>query len=509
MTAFEKLAQLAGVALFLLPGAALVQLLPALRALPPGRRLAHGFLLGVAWVAGTLYALSYWFAVPLRSPAILTVASAPILVWLAILIWSRRRGPRQPARRRTRRARWTVPQVTAIVVSALVFLAVLGDALTYPARDWDGRMTWATQARYLRAEGTVTPRVLTQSGWYISHPWYPVLLPVAQAAVLELWRAGQDQQFFRGLYACFFPAWLLILYGGARRWTGRRAAALTTLAAALLPVPAFELEGGAISAYSDLPLACFYGAGLLLLLKPRPRLSDGAAAGLLLGAAVLTKNEGAPLALWALTLAAFLGHGRAELNSVHRRLARRWKPFALAAGIMAAALILLFAWRSEIPDRFQSYQRIVAWSGLWPGAVRRLPLLLPRIWHELMDWDLFWSAALLVLLAGVRGLRRRAAPALALAAAAPLGIAWTAYSISLEPVNIVRTSWNRFLLQASIPLLVLFAGALDDLLRRASWLPSHWARPARSPSPRPDRRAGSPLPGGSASSPPGPTTASE
>jgi hypothetical protein len=506
MAALEKLAQLAGVALFVLPGAALVQLLPALRSLPRGRRLAHAYVLGVAWLAGSLYALSHVFAVPLRRPAILALAAVPILTWLAVTArrgrgsaWPRgATGSAEGAHTQERgegklshdpRRRWMGLQLAAFAVAALVFLAVLADALTYPVRDWDGRMTWATQARYIRAEGTVDPSVLRQSGWYVTHPWYPVLMPVAQAAVLELLRAGDDEPFFRGFYAFFFPAWLLILYGGARRWTRPSAAALITLAAALLAVPSTYADGGAVSAYSDLPLACFYGAGFLLLLKPRPRLSAAAAAGLLLAAAALTKNEGGPLALWAVAVAFLIPYGSGVRR---RRLSRRWQPFALAAGLVAAALILLLAWRSGIPDRFRSYERIISWSHFWPAVVQRMPLLLPRIWHELMDWDLFWSAALLVLLAGWRGLRRRAAPALLLAAAGPLGIAWIAYSISVDPVNLVRTSWYRFLLQASIPLLVLVALALDDLLRRARWLPPVLGGPARSLSRRPRRPAENP-----------------
>jgi hypothetical protein len=478
MAAIEKLLQLAGVALFLIPGAALVHLLPGWRDLPGGRRLAYAYLLGVASVAGSLYALSHAFAVPLRRPAILAVAAAPLLAWLAL---RRRRGAAGESRRPARR--WTGLEAAAAVFSALVFLAVLADALTFPVRDWDGRMTWAAQARYLRAEGTVEPSVLTQPGWYVTHPWYPVLLPVAQAAVLELVDASDDEPLFRALYAAFFPAWLLVLYGGARRFVGRGAAALTALAAALLPVPSFYLEGGAVSAYSDLPLACFYGAGLLPLLKPRPKFSEGVAAGLLLGAAVLTKNEGGPLALWALVLSAFAARAPGGARALHRR----WKPLALAAGIVAAALLLELSWRSGIPERFQSYRRVVSWSLLWPGVIDRIPMLLPRIFHEMSDWGIFWGVALLILLAGWRGLRRRAAPALLLAAAAPLGIAWLAYSISLEPLIIVRTSWNRFVLQASLPALVLFSLALNDLLRRASWLPSALGGPARSLSRRHDR----------------------
>src|SRR6185295_11824994 len=113
-----------------------------------------------------------------------------------------------------------------------------------------------------------------------------------------------------------------------------------------------------------------------------------------------------------------------------------------------------------------------------------------------------------VLLAGWRGLRRPAAPALLLAAAGPLGIAWLTYSICLDPVMIATTTVNRFVLQASIPLLVLFALALDDLLRRASWLPHAWGGPARSPSRRPRRPAESPPSGAPAIAAPDPPRAS-
>ena len=476
MAGLERLVQLAGVALFALPGAALVQLLPALRVLPMGRRLAYAYLLGVSWVAGSLYVLSHLFAVPLHRPAILLVAAVPVGAWSVLLGWRRLRAVPEdrPALLRRRNRRWNALQIAAFTMAAVVFLSILAEVFTNPLRDWDGRMTWAVQARYMRAEGTVNPTVLTQHGWYLTHGWYPVLLPVAQVAVLELLQAGDDEHFFRGLYAFFFPVWLLTVYGVARRWTSRSAAALTALAAALLPFPAIYRGGGALSAYSDLPLACFYGAGLLLLLEARPRLSAAVAAGLLLGAAVLSKNEGAPLAIWALAVAAFTPLRPGGREALRRRLRRGWKSFALAAGMIAAALALLLSWRSGIPDRFESYREIVAWDTLWPGLVTRLPLLLPRIRTEMITlshWGVFWLAAPVVLMAGWRGLRRRPALPLLLAVLAPLGIAWIAYSISLRPVEIVRESWNRFVLQGSVPLFALLAFALDDLLRHARWLP--------------------------------------
>jgi hypothetical protein len=497
MAGLEKLAQFAGVALFGLAGAAAVQLLPALRELPRGRRLAYAYLLGVAWVAGSLYALSHFLGLPLRRPAILIVASLPLLAWLARLVSRRLAAPApqdapDPGSRGLRTA--------AFLVGSIAFLAVLPDVLVNPLRDWDGRMTWCPQARYIREEGTVSPTVLTQRGWFVSHPWYPVLMPVAQVAVLEVLQAGDDDHYFRGLYAFFFPAWLLILYGGARRWTRPGAAAWTAMAASLFSVVSIFRGGGATSAYSDLPLACFFGAGLLLLLEPRPRLSAGLAAGLLLGAAALTKSEGAPLALWALVVAA------AVPPASGIRLRSRWRPFALAGGIVLGALILLLSWRAGIPERYESYGSLISWSNLWPGVISRAPLLLAAIRKQMIapaDWGIFWSVAPVVLLAGWRGLRRRVTASLLLAAAAPLGIAWIAYSLSLDPLRLIETTWNRFILQASVPLLVLVSLALDDLLHRAPWVPSALGGAARSPS----RHPGTPARNCAAASPSSPAPA--
>jgi hypothetical protein len=475
MVPSEAIAGLAGVALFAAAGAGLAELLPAIRELPAGRRLAYAYLLGVAWTAGWLYALSHWLAVPLRPPAILAVAAMPALA--GAVSWLRR------LRRLRRRSRQISPSTShrrflsriALGAGALVSLALLCDALDNPLTDWDGRMTWSAQARYVRNEGTVHPAVLAQRGWYVAHPWYPLLMPVAQAAVLELTRADPDHHAFRPMYAAFFPAWLLLIYSGAETLAGLDAAAWTALCAALLSFPAFAGSGGAASAYSDLPLACFFGGGLLLLLNLRLRPSAGVAAGILLGAAVLTKAEGEILAPVALGLAVVYPW-------IPGCPAARWRRFwhhrrrglALAALPATLGLVLLLSWRAGVPESFESFEQATSWSLLWPGLFTRIPRLAWDARAEMvsfLNWGIFWSAAPLVLIAGWRAFSRRPAFPLLLAAAAPLGVGWLYATISLKPDFVVMTTWNRFLLQASVPLLVLFALALRDLLRRAEWLP--------------------------------------
>jgi hypothetical protein len=471
MVPSEAFAGLAGVALFAAPGVGLAEILPAVRQLPPGRRLAYAYLLGVGWTAGWLYALSNWLGLPLRSPAIVTVAAVPALA--GILWWSHRRSRHSWPAVRSRGKR--VAARIALGAGALVSLALLCDALDNPLTDWDGRMTWSAQARYVRSEGTVHPTVLVQRGWYVSVPWYPLLMPVSQVAVLEMTGAGPDHHAFRPLYAAFFPVWLLLIYSGAEALAGRDAAAWTALCAALLSFPAFAGAGGAASAYSDLPLACFFGGGLRLLLEPRLRPSAGLAAGILLAAAALTKAEGAILTPVALGLAVVFPWrpGRPALR--WRRLwPRRRLALALAVLPVAPAVVLLLSWRSGIPESYESFKQITSWSLLWPGIFTRIPRLAWDALSEmlsLLNWGLFWSAAPLVLVAGWRGWRRRPAFPLLLAAAVPLGVGWLYATISVRLDFIVMSTWNRFLLQASVPLLVLFAMSLRELLRRARWLP--------------------------------------
>src|SRR5262245_28275957 len=284
MAAAEKLAGLAGALVFAAAGVGWLETLPGLRSLPRGRRLGLAYLLGVAWVAGSLYALSHFGGVPLRPSSVLAVTALPILagtVARIVLGAAHRRRPRRP---------WGWLEWVALAIAAAVCRGAVARAVTNPLHDWDGRMTWATQARYVRAEATVDARALAEPQWYVSHPQYPLLLPIAQVVAMEVAGAGDDVDAFRLLYVAFLPVFFLILYGFPRRRVRRRTAALTVMAAALLPFPAFFPTGGAVSAYSDLPLACFYGAALLLLLAARPRLSHGIAAGLLLAAAVLSKN---------------------------------------------------------------------------------------------------------------------------------------------------------------------------------------------------------------------------
>lgn len=463
----ELLAHLAGVALFAVPGLALTGLFPGLRATPWLRRLAYGHLLGIAVLAGALYALSALFGVPIRRPAVF--GTAAVLTLAGIAGWLRALPERRVHRRLPARAR------LATLLLALAGLGVsaglFAEALAFPLRDWDGRMHWSAQARYIRHEGSVLPQVVMSGSWYINHPRYPVLLPVAQVAVLEATGAGEDEPFFRGLYASFFPVFLLVLWDGARRWAGWLPAGLSAAAATGIPFLTFFSEGGAVSSYSDLPLACFFGAGLALLLPGRTSPLDGIAAGVLLGAAVLAKNEGTLLAGFALLAAALV-----PALAPRRRRRLKGARLGAAALLVLAALALFVHWRSQIPDRQdESYGKLATAGHFFPDVLTRIPEYGGQILRQtFLTWELwmgFWWVAAVLLLAGrgvLRGRRAALSRPLLLGFLAPLLVAWGAYTVHWLPNDLARVTWGRFLLQGSLPFFLLLSLLLRECLRKSS-----------------------------------------
>ncbi|HEX3127378.1 MAG TPA: hypothetical protein VH394_08615 [Thermoanaerobaculia bacterium] len=468
-------ASLSGIALFAVPGMALTGFFPSLRAVPWTRRAGYGYPLGVAAVAGSLYMLSALLSVPIRRPAVFGVAAALTAAGL-VKVWFVRRAPARRARQ-ARRAGMRPAVLLAVLIGAAVSAGLLAEAVSEPLRDWDGRMHWSAQARYIRYEGTVFPLAVTRGQWFINHPRYPVLMPVSQVAVLEATGAEQDEFPFRAVYAAFFPALLMLLYDGARRWTGWLPAAVTVIAACGLRFLTYYADGGAMSSYSDLPLGCFFGAGLLLLLRSKVTGADGVAAGLFLGAAVLTKNEGTILAGAALLAAALpLLRLWKEIRHVpRRRLLLKGARLCSAAAVFLAVLAFFVYWRTGIPNRQdENYEEHVQLVSLLPEAVTRLPSFAGEILAStFLTWDHwtgFWWVYAAVLIAGIGVLRRRRAAVtrpLALAALMPLCVGWGAYSVNEGPEWLIKVTWERFLVQGTVPLLLLFAFAVAGLLRRS------------------------------------------
>ncbi|MDL2718088.1 MAG: glycosyltransferase family 39 protein [Acidobacteriota bacterium] len=452
-------AGLGGVLLFLAAGRGLVELLPALRERPRAARFAYSYLLGVAAVAGSTYLLGIAFDIRIGrgvvlAPVVLLVVSGLVARLLRRRTPARRSPTIHPPRAGVFAARF------AFGVGAFIALGLFAAALTKPDLGWDGEMSWSAAARWVRADRSVTPRALADARVYVTHPRYPILMPLAQVAVQETFDLGDDRRAVKPLYAAFFPALLLVLFDLARRHAGTCAAALGTVALAVVPVLAFNDAGGTDGTFSDVPLGAFFGAGFLLLLG-RARTSEAVAAGLLLGAAVLTKNEGLPFAVAALGAVAFLAiTGR----PAERRT--RLTALGLAAAAVLGAGLALRVWQSNIPQRWdEDYAGRLGEVSLAKEARVRLPLLPGAVMREMRsreDLAGFPLAAALILAAGAGGLRRRIVPPIVLCLTTCFG----AYVLALllsnwGGVEQVHPTWARFLvMQLSLPLGVLLALAL-------------------------------------------------
>jgi hypothetical protein len=467
-TAARLVASLGSVVLFAAAGFALTSLVPSLRKKALARRLAWAYLLGLAYVGVSLYALSHWGGFELRRGTILTVAAVPI----AFAAWRRRlrAGEDRPPRVRPSRIERAAGAVAA-GTGALVSLAVLSHAVSGVESGFDPRMTWNPAAVYVRAARTVDAPALVDASVYLQNPRYPLLLPVLQVAGQEVFETDDDERVPRPLYAFLLPVLLLLVFDIAQPFAGTLAAALTALTVTFLPGIVFDADGGAITSYSDLPMGLLWGGGLVLVFRAPRRVPEALVGGLLLGGAALAKTEGLLLGAVVVAMASF----RAARRLIRRRRSSlSWPPeIARAAGgtlsVFLIAAALDGSWRVGIPNRYSETWDDVTLQRLVSGTAARLPIVLPLIGREMARpeiWSGFWWLAPVVFVLGARALLHPWTRLLTYAIAGAFCVYLAAYCASLwAPADLVHPTWNRFLYQLSLPVFVLFAMALGRALR--------------------------------------------
>ncbi len=156
-----------------------------------------------------------------------------------------------------------------------------------------------------------------------------------------------------------------------------------------------------------------------------------------------------------------------------KRLAlRSLLPVALAGIAVAAAQALLFSWRAGIVNRYdEKYDEQFRQLPVIRETLKRLPLLPDPMWKEMTDhevWAGFWWCTPVVLLAGAGAFRRRPARPLVAAIGGSIAVFFVAYGLTpWNAAELVHPTWNRFLVQLSLPLFVLLAMALRAAERAA------------------------------------------
>jgi hypothetical protein len=380
------------------------------------------FLLGTAIAGITLFLFGV-----LHLPLLAAALVAPILGLLL--------------RQRQERERLRYPRAATLVMLlpvAIVFLA----AMIVPLNDFDGRVFWMKKAKAIAHERSVDGPFFRGEVMENPRVRYPLLVPLDAALVFIASGDGDDRQT-RGLFVLFFLALLLVVRRGIARQFGAESGAWCAALVAWLP-PFLAHDGGALSAYADIPMAAFAACAFSALVHRESPFR----LGLWLAALLLTKNEGLPFAL-LLLLAAL---------AIHRlRAVATFAP-------LVASFAALVVWHSRLPPA--DVDDVLARLPLLPQRLERIGPAIARIGAHLIAfpvWGLFWIAAAIACVVAIR--RRLLLPLYTLGGM--LAIYLVTYAVHTWPLaDIVDSSIDRLLMPLVAPALFVIAAACHGDDRR-------------------------------------------
>ncbi len=392
------LAVLAGLALFTGAGAGLIGLIAAKE--EDERDPLH---LGWCFLAGTALAgllLHLPLAVDGRIPHAAFLLSFCLCLVLAA-------GPGRAHVRRTGLVRFlgldlfrALPVPLRVVAFLLVLLAA--SAALGPLVGWDERAIFGLKARVLHHEGGVRGEAFTDTAYVHFQARYPLLVPLLEASLLTL-RGSQDDHALKLMFVLFSSSVVLVVAGEARRRHGQGAGALWGLLLLATPMLIGPSDGNGMTAYADLPFAAFATGTTVLLGRSleRPDRRRLMLAGLLLGAALATKQEGV---IWALAL------GIGILLTLRRHATARTSGLTRAAAAVAAPALLFLALsvaaRRWTPDAVWAERYAAVFDFDWLRQLGGRPLAIaPFVLRQLTNWRV-WGWGWLLVLAGLLLLRR-------------------------------------------------------------------------------------------------------
>ncbi len=442
---------LAGLVLFTGAGAGLIGLL---RGQEDGE--ADPLHFGWCFLAGTAFA-GLLLYLPL---AIEGLIPRPVIFLVFFLCLVLAAGPGRAHIRRVGAARFLgLDHLRALpvwlrVVAVLLVLLAISSALG-PFAGWDERAIYGLKARILYHEGSVRGEAFTDTGTLHFQARYPLLVPLLEAALLTL-RDSIDDRFLKLLFLLFSLGLALVVAGEARRLHGPRAGSLWALLFLATPMLIGPAEGSGTSAYADLPFAAFVSAATVLLGRSleHPDIRRTLLAGLLLGAALATKQEGM---LWAAAL------GFAFLLTLWRRPGARttWGTRCVAAAAIPALIFLALRLAASrwTPRAAWSERYDVVLSLDWLRQLGSRPLeIVPFVLNQVVDWKA-WGWGWLLVLAGLVFLRRpRLTPTAFFWRATALAVFAADFGVFVVTPNHVHwhlaTALSRLLLQL-FPLAIL------------------------------------------------------
>ncbi|HEV7238863.1 MAG TPA: hypothetical protein VGQ36_06445 [Thermoanaerobaculia bacterium] len=421
-------------ALFSVVGTAVALLLRI--PLPPSiaARIAFVFLLG----AGAHGAILFVLAAPGVRMNLWTFLAVPLLALVSFGVRRQRlRFSILPCHFES----GSVASALQKIVFALPIAVLLFAAAVLPIRDYDGRVTWLPKARAIAIEQSTTGPFFQGERGLNLHNRYPLLLPLDAATTMVL-SGDTRNEAARWLYVLIPIALFVVLrvmlssawIAAAMPWLG----VLTAI------------EGGALAAYNDFALAAFLGMAVLYLLASLDQPAALRAVGLFAAFAVLTKNEGAMLALAILAAAVFVR----RLKSIGEWL---WMlvPVAAAEGIVVY-------WRTLVPAAYDEQYEVLVSS--LPASLDRVPaamLAILRHAADVSEWGGFWIAVAVAIVA-VAVLDRSRRYVILLVT---MALALAAYVVALSVTSwriedLAAVAVNRLLVHLLVPAACMLAMAL-------------------------------------------------
>jgi hypothetical protein len=179
------------------------------------------------------------------------------------------------------------------LVAGAILIAATSHAVQTELTGYDARSAFALKARILYDTGDLTGEDFRDINRVNFNPTYPLLVPLIEAE--SYWcQASYQHPGLRLLFVGFLLSTVSVLAAELRRFAPANAAACLAFLLLLTPMMIDWGEGAGLSGSADLPLAAFVFAGTLDLFHfcQQPTWRRAISAGLLFGAALMTKQEG-------------------------------------------------------------------------------------------------------------------------------------------------------------------------------------------------------------------------
>ena len=483
-----------------LPGVA------ALVALRPASPLAPGegaWIAGVGYLVGA-FAMTVWMRILSRAgvPFGVAVIALPLLAAGAVALayaWRRDRFDARSWLPRSSRALLAgdlaggarVLWIALLAWLAVRFALLAVEVLSRPLYPWDAWTQWATKARVWYELGRMVPfaRVAEWyaaggSAYFDASPEYPPTMPLLQVwncVALGRW----DDVLMNASWVQMAVALAFAAYGGLRLLgTSAVTAMVGAFLVASLPLANVHV---ALAGYSDLPLAAYYAAAALGLVRwSRERGARNAIVVIVLAiACTQIKNPGW---FWAATLVP----GALVVLLPRQGLRLSLIGFAIVAFALAAL--------ARLKLTFFNYRLDLDFDPPWRDLFQSYFLL--------GNWNLLWFGVAGVLLLAHRQLVSRALVPLTVIVIGGMLFLFFVFGFTNASEFIAdQTTVNRATLHLA-PLMVCFVMLAFDAFARRAKTPDAPAPSPSAPALSTEPEPASPQPAGAQASPPSATPAS-